>query len=159
MSNGSYSGYPNNNYLGQGGNPPFTTPERALYSVVGSNAEMVKSVDQLRFRMQASLDNNQRIIEKLARKDRKQLGKAQLRRQQDGTYVIEQYFDDNTSAGMFFFTNVRGRCSVYQLNFSRAIGKTGRYVIIIFEESGKQVICNREKVTGPNLYTWFVEAA
>lgn len=158
MSNGSYSGYPNNNYLGQGGNSPITTPERALYSVVGSNAEMVKSVDQLRFRMQASLDNNQRIIEKLARKDRKQLGKAQLRRQQDGTYVIEQYFDDNTSAGMFFFTNVRGRCSVYQLNFSRAIGKTGRYVIIVFEESGKQVICNREKVTGPNLYTWFVEA-
>ena len=77
----------------------------------------------------------------------------------DGVYhVLHGAISPGTSTQSQLIFNITGECDIYHLSFPKLHGKTKRYVAIIFMNERTWVICDKEKVTGTNLYKWFVEA-
>lgn len=75
MTNGFNPGYPMNTCTGPGMSIPVSEPERVLYEVTKSNAEMVAAVNTLHNNTQKSLYDNQKLMERMARKSKKLHGK------------------------------------------------------------------------------------
>lgn len=70
MTNGFNPGYPMNTCTGPGMSIPVSEPERVLYEVTKSNAEMVAAVNTLHNNTQKSLYDNQKLMERMARKSK-----------------------------------------------------------------------------------------
>ena len=158
MTNGFNPGYPMNTCTGPGMSIPVSEPERVLYEVTKSNAEMVAAVNTLHNNTQKSLYDNQKLMERMARKSKKLHGKPCIMIGGNGVYCLAQLYDDGTSTQSQLIFNITGECDIYNLSFPKLHGKTKRYVAIIFMNERTWVICDKEKVTGINLYKWFVEA-
>ena len=158
MTNGFNPGYPMNTCTGPGMSIPVSEPERVLYEVTKSNAEMVAAVNTLHNNTQKSLYDNQKLMERMARKSKKLHGKPCIMIGGNGVYCLAQLYDDGTSTQSQLIFNITGECDIYHLSFPKLHGKTKRYVAIIFMNERTWVICDKEKVTGTNLYKWFVEA-
>ena len=151
-------GYSMNTCTGQGVMIPVSEPERVLYEVTKSNATMVATVNELHNNTQKSLYENQKFMERMARKNKKLHGKPCITIGGNGVYCLAQLYDDGTSTQSQLILNITGDCDIYQLSFPKLYGKPRRYVGIIFMNERTWVVCDKEKVTGTNLYKWFVEA-
>ena len=145
MTNGFNPGYPMNTCTGPGMSIPVSEPERVLYEVTKSNAEMVAAVNTLHNNTQKSLYDNQKLMERMARKSKKLHGKPCIMIGGNGVYCLAQLYDDGTSTQSQLIFNITGECDIYNLSFPKLHGKTKRYVAIIFMNERTWV-------------KWFVEA-
>ena len=125
-------GYPKNTCTGQGMTIPVSEPERVLYEVTKSSAAMVATVNELRNNTQKSLYENQKFMERMARKNKKLHGKPCITIGGNGVYFLAQLYDDGTSTQSQLILNITGDCDIYQLSFPKLHGKPRRYVGIIF---------------------------
>ena len=140
MTNGFNPGYPMNTCTGPGMSIPVSEPERVLYEVTKSNAEMVAAVNTLHNNTQKSLYDNQKLMERMARKSKKLHGKPCIMIGGNGVYCLAQLYDDGTSTQSQLIFNITGECDIYNLSFPKLHGKTKRYVAIIFMNERTWVI-------------------
>lgn len=157
----SYQNFPGNQ-MGNDpflrGNKPVATIDTFIDTSMQGTQQVLQTVNSIRRDVNKALYDNNRCIESVSKRNKKLIGKPSIRMDGNGQYSIDQIYEDGTSFGSPLFGNVCGECNAYQLSFLKLCRSPGKYVMLIFTNGGKQIICDKEKVTGTNLYTWFLEA-
>ena len=154
------------NYLGNqmgtnqfpGGNKPIGTVDTFIDTSLEGTRQVLQTVNSIRNDVNKALNDNKKCIESMSRKNKKLIGKPSIRMDGNGRYSIAQMYEDYSFCGSPLLGNVSGECYVYRLSFPKLCRNPRKYVMLAFKNGGKLIICDKEKVTGTNLYTWFLEA-
>lgn len=142
----------------QGGYKPIATMDTFINTTMEGTRQVLRTVNSIRNDVINALDANKKCIENASRKNKKLVGKPSIMMDGNGQYSIAQMYEDYSFGGVPLFGNVSGECNVYQLSFFKLCRSPRKYVMLVFTNGGKRVICDKEKVTGTNLYRWFLEA-